>query len=161
MEESEKKDDFKLQSPRLRPVNGRIVLNIMRDDRYTKAKGVDILIPKDLAIEKNMDNRATENPDAGNRYFVVAMAPEVNEQLRMNKVNLIPEYVKNEKQIAEFSEEDELQLGDEITLSPNWEPIKFGEEQTIFAIIHWQDILGVNQNILFSNPLPEQKEPIK
>lgn len=149
------KDDFKLQSPRLRPVNGRIILNMMSDNKYTKHKSVDIIIPKNLAIEKNLDNRATENPDSGNRYFVVAMAPEVNEQLKLNKVNMIPEYVKNKDQLKEFAELDELRLGDEVLLSPNWEPIKFGEEETVFAIIHWQDILGVNQNILFDNPLPQ------
>jgi hypothetical protein len=146
---SKKEETKMLRTPRLRPVNGRLVLQASREDDYEKLKSVDILIPKNLAAQKkNDDNRMTENAWAGSRYFVVAIAPEVNEQLKLEQVNHIPDYL-TEEESAEYKELDTIKLGDEVMLSPYFAPIEHSEHDIVYAVIHWQDILGVNQEISF------------
>ena len=152
--------ELKLIIPRLRPVNGRIILQLESREKYHKSDS-GIILPPSLTKEGKTDNRATENPDDYD-YFVVAFAPEVNEQLKMYNSNYIPSYV-NEPERTKLSKElGNIRLGDQIMLSEHFETIKYTEGNIVYGIIHWQDMLGIfSPKEKAQNPAKNAEKPKK
>lgn len=126
--------------PRLRPTNGRIILQLERREEQKLDSG--IILPPSIVNKKSTDNRATENPDDYN-YFVVAISPEVHTQMMIYKRNFVPEFVSEPERTSLAHELDKLQIGNKVFLSSLFETIKYAEDTRIYGIIHWQDILGI------------------
>jgi co-chaperonin GroES (HSP10) len=119
--------EINLVVPALLPCNGRIVLQAVNKKEY---KHGNIIIPVNHEIwtqERKPDRQRTQedNPYKNYDFYVVAYAPEVNEQMRLPAVTPI-------------------EIGDKIIMSERFEPILYQEgPETLYFLIHWQDTLGV------------------
>ncbi len=164
----EKEKEVNLVLPAIRPTNGRIVVQKISVEKFVKSMNSPILLPKDQAVQKSTDNRASNNPDADKEFYIVGMAPEVFDQIKMfadnfmsskEEVDLYVNYQnsKTKKEKIEIKKELDLkenenpmlvfpEIGDKVILSPHFEPITYYEGKIEYGLIHWQDILGVIPN---------------
>jgi co-chaperonin GroES (HSP10) len=153
------KRDIKLIIPRLRPTNGRIMLQLESKEIQKAASG--IIIPNAPAVAD--DNKGTKNPDNYD-YFVVAFAPEVYEQLKVFNKNYIPDFVSEPERTRLAMELGRIKLGDQIVLSENFEVIKHYEvDKALYGLIHWLDILGIysrNDDVSNESNLPPKPEKL-
>lgn len=124
MEEPQK--IINLRGPVILPSNGRIVLQAV--EKAEKKKGLLYIPVKKKLYDPRKPEREVvqeDNPQDVYDYYAVAMAPEVNEQMRL-------------------ANGMKLELGDRVIISSNFSCIRWvDDEQYEYFLIHWQDTLGV------------------
>lgn len=126
---SQKQDRFDLVVPTLLPCNGRLILQIRSKEKFIEVVG-GLILPSS-AGGLSGDNRDSVNPDWQKyRFFIVAMAPEVHEQMRVQDHN---------------GDEINVEVGDEVFLSEYFQAIEYREGKYEYRMIHWQDTLGINK----------------
>jgi len=127
--ELQSKPGVALEVPALLPSNGRLILQGFARKDYVKN---NIIVPVSFNYIKDNQDLAKSNPYAGLDFYIVAMAPEVTEQLRVQDVNGEPVIPV---------------LGDLCIVSERFEPILYRPDPLkVYFLIHWQDILGIIKN---------------
>lgn len=127
---------IELYFPNIYPLGGRVItIGVRMVEQKTKS-GLYI-VPK--GITRDNFDRLRSNPNEDMMYFVVSMCPTVNHNLRTN--GMLPK---------KFNQFIPLQIGDQIIVSPNMEPV-YHREMTPdglreFWIWHHSDLLGFRKD---------------
>jgi hypothetical protein len=127
---------IELYFPTMYPLGGRIItIGVML--REQKTKGGLYIVPK--GITRDNYDRLRSNPNEDMLYFVVDMCPTVNKALNAN--GMLPKRYNSRLQ---------LEVGDQIVVSPNMEPVYYREVDPNglreFWIWHHSDILGFRKD---------------
>lgn len=139
--EADAKDEpvaIELYFPFMHPVNGRIITIGYKMSPVKSESGL-FLVPRGLTRD-NFD-RARSNPNEDMIYFIVSMCPTVNRNLR--DLGMLPKHER-------FNKEMKLEIGDQIVVSPNMEPVYHRELDKTglkeFWVWHYTDILGFRKD---------------
>lgn len=125
-----------LITPRMLPVNGRIIAQpFKRPDFETESK---IILPAHMAqAGKSNKELAEMNPLYGYVFLVVSIAP------RMDKEMPLPSFYYHP---TKRHYNTKLQVGDQIILSDRFEPIQLREDDNWYIIVHHMDVLSVEKS---------------
>lgn len=136
MQTAKSEKQINLRVPYLLPCNGRLVLQATSKEDYVTKSNIIIPVNFDLFNQRksNKEEAETKSPYAGYDFYIVAMAPEVQEQMRLQH-GRVPE------------------AGDKAIVSERFTPILYREESELYFLIHWQDLLGIIKNNI---PHPKQ-----